>query len=56
MSTAVEDEITDGTSSSSSTSSALKSGAAPVRKRNRPITISDKYSQLIEYEAAPVEF
>ena len=56
MSTAVEDEITDGTSSSSSTSSALNSGNSPVRKRKRSINISEKYSHLIKYEAAPVEF
>ena len=36
--------------------SAVSSGSAPTRKRNRSIVISDKYSQLVEYEVAPAEF
>lgn len=60
MSTAVEGENADSTSSSSSTSqniSGARNGArAPTRKRNRSVVISDKYNQMVEYEAAPAEF
>ena len=52
------------TSSSSSTSqnlgstseSAVGSASVPTRKRNRSIVVSDKYSQLVDYEVAPAEF
>ena len=52
------------TSSSSSTSqnlgttseSAVGSVSVPTRKRNRSIVVSDKYSQLVDYEVAPAEF
>ena len=36
--------------------SAVGSVSAPTRKRNRSIVVSDKYSQLVEYEVVPAEF
>ena len=64
--TSLESETTAGSGSSSSTSQrsgtsisgelVVDTSNVPTRKRNRSITVSEKYSQLVAYEVAPVEF
>jgi hypothetical protein len=66
MTNLARNELTNdsGSSSSSSQSSTganlegmvVDTSTAPTRKRTRSIIVSEKYSQLVEYEVAPIEF